>query len=103
MRCWSMDALEAVRPASSAETDRLRGELARRAAAEGLLDVAYREVGSPIGVLLLAATPRGLVYTGFESEDRDGVLPVLADQLGPRVAPAEVDPLLAVAAEQLHY
>src|SRR5699024_6493261 len=102
MRGEARDALEAVLPASSADTDRLRGELARRAAAEGLLDVAYREVGSPIGVLLLAATPRGLVYTGFESEDRDGVLAVLADKLGPRVARSEDDPVLAVAAEQLH-
>ena len=102
MRGEARDELEAVLPASSADTDRLRGELARRAAAEGLLDVAYREVGSPIGVLLLAATPRGLVYTGFESEDRDGVLAVLADKLGPRVARSEDDPVLAVAAEHLH-
>jgi methylated-DNA-[protein]-cysteine S-methyltransferase len=35
--------------------------LAERAEDEGLLDVAYANVDSPFGPLLLAATPRGLV------------------------------------------
>ena len=48
----------------------------RRAAptAEGLLDVAYRTVDSPLGPLLLAATPVGLVRVAFEREDHDAVL-----------------------------
>lgn len=71
--------------AAPADTGRLREDLARRAEAEGLIDVAYRVVDSPIGDLLLAATPRGLVYTGFEVEDRDHILAMLADKLGPRV------------------
>lgn len=85
-----------------ADTGRLREDLARRAGAEGLLDVAYRVVGSPIGELLLAATPRGLVYTGFESEERGGVLDMLAHKLGPRVLRSEGHPVLGTAAEQIH-
>lgn len=68
-----------------ADTGELRGRLARAAHAERLVDVAYRVVGSPIGELLLAATPRGLAYVGFEGEDRDVVLGMLAGRLGPRV------------------
>ena len=33
--------------------------LAQRAEAEGLLDVAYAEVDSPLGKLLVATTPKG--------------------------------------------
>ena len=41
-------------------------ELARRAAQEGLLDVAYSTVDAPFGRMLVAATPRGLVRTAFD-------------------------------------
>ncbi|MGH3266935.1 MAG: hypothetical protein ACRDNS_33705, partial [Trebonia sp.] len=40
---------------------RLRGRLADEAARDGLLDVAYRTLDTPVGTLLLAATGRGLV------------------------------------------
>ena len=56
--------------------------LAERAAAEGLLDVAYSIVDSPLGPLVAAATPRGLVrlaYTGSRSESE--VLEDLAARL----------------------
>ncbi len=58
-----------------------------------LLDVAYAEVDSPIGRLLLAATPKGLVRLGFPSEDHDALLEDIADRLSPRVleAPARLD------------
>lgn len=75
--------------AAPADTGLLREELARRAEAERLIDVAYRVVDSVIGDLLLAATPRGLVYTGFEVEDIGEVLTMLAAKLGPRVVRAE--------------
>ena len=67
--------------------------LAGRAEAEGLLDVAYRTVDSPLGALLLAATPVGLVRVAFEGEDHDDVLGDLADDVSPRVllAPARLD------------
>ncbi|MFN3339171.1 MAG: cysteine methyltransferase, partial [Dietzia sp.] len=57
-----------------ADTGRLRDRLAREAQQEGLVDVLVRSVDSPIGGLLLAATPRGLAYVAFEGEPRDEVL-----------------------------
>ncbi|MFN8232703.1 MAG: methylated-DNA--[protein]-cysteine S-methyltransferase [Actinomycetota bacterium] len=80
------------------ELERLgdRGEVARRsraaadrlgdlAAAAGLLDVAIADVGSPIGELLIAVTPRGLVRVGFASEDREEILAQLAARVSPRI------------------
>jgi methylated-DNA-[protein]-cysteine S-methyltransferase len=79
--------------------DRLRLRLERAAEAEGLLDVAYTTVDSPVGPLLLAATPRGLVRVAYDIEDHDRVLDTLAQRLSPRVlrAPKRLD----VAAREL--
>lgn len=65
-----------------------------RVAAEGLLDVAYATVDSPLGALVVASTPRGLVrlaYTGSHGEDE--VVEDLAGRLSPRIleAPARLD------------
>ena len=70
--------------------------LAERAADEGLLDVAYASVESPLGPLVVAATPKGLVrisYSEFRGEDE--VLEELARRVSPRVleAPAKLDPV----------
>ncbi|MBV8986704.1 MAG: methylated-DNA--[protein]-cysteine S-methyltransferase [Acidimicrobiia bacterium] len=67
--------------------------LAQRAEAEGLLDVAYAEVDSPIGHLLVASTPKGVVRLSFPSEDEADVLDELATRLSPRIleAPAKLD------------
>jgi methylated-DNA-[protein]-cysteine S-methyltransferase len=72
---------------------RLRAELAERAAREGLLDVAYAPVDTPLGTLTLAATPAGIVRVAFEDEDRDTVLQDLAGRISPRVleAPHRLD------------
>ena len=74
---------------------RLRGRLAEAAARDGLLDVAYREVATPVGSLLLAATEEGLVRVAYESQDHDRVLATLAELISPRVlrAPARLDPV----------
>jgi methylated-DNA-[protein]-cysteine S-methyltransferase len=66
----------------------------RRVAGEGLLDVAYATVDSPLGPLVVAATPRGLVrlaYTG--SRDEGEVVEDLAGKLSPRIleAPERLD------------
>ncbi|MEA2363422.1 MAG: methylated-DNA-[protein]-cysteine S-methyltransferase [Thermoleophilaceae bacterium] len=60
--------------------------LAERAAAEGLLDVAYATVDSPLGPLVVAATPRGLVRLAYtESGGEEEVLEDLAGKLSPRI------------------
>ena len=64
---------------------RLRARLAEAADADGLLDVAYRTMDSPVGPLLLAATPAGLVRVAFECENHDDVLVELSDAISPRV------------------
>ncbi|MGE0066819.1 MAG: methylated-DNA--[protein]-cysteine S-methyltransferase [Solirubrobacterales bacterium] len=68
-------------------------ELQVRAAAEGLLDVAYTSVDSPYGPLLLARTPKGLVRVGLPNQDADALLIELAERVSPRVleAPAALD------------
>jgi methylated-DNA-[protein]-cysteine S-methyltransferase len=72
---------------------RLRARLASQAGDRGLLDVAYRTLDTPVGSLLLAATPRGLVRVAYAREDHDAVLARLAVLLSPRVlhAPARLD------------
>src|ERR1044071_5974390 len=68
-------------------------QFAQRAEAEGLLDVAYAEVDSPIGKLLVATTPKGVVRLSFPVEDENEVLDQLATRISPRVleAPAKLD------------
>ncbi len=72
---------------------RLREHLAATAQAEGILDVAYRIVDSPVGPLLLAATDLGLVRVAYLREDHETVLQSLADRISPRIlhAPARLD------------
>lgn len=80
-------------PADDARLAQLHGRLVADAAAGDLLDVAYRQVDSPVGSLLLAATPRGLVRVAYAFEDHDRVVADLAERVSPRVlhAPARLD------------
>ena len=75
---------------------RLHARLAAAADADGLLDVAYRTMDSPVGTLLLAATPTGVVRIAFDQQGHDAALAALASQVSPRVlrAPARLDPLV---------
>ena len=59
---------------------------------EGLIDVAVSTVESPIGDLLVAVTPQGLVRLAFDPEQ---VLEELAERISPRVAeaPIRLDPV----------
>jgi methylated-DNA-[protein]-cysteine S-methyltransferase len=67
--------------------------VAERAEREGLVDVAYTTIDSPLGELLLAATPTGLARLAYPLNDFDAVLGDLARRLSPRVieAPARLD------------
>jgi len=80
-------------PSDAGTLARLRAGLERAAEAEGMLDVAYTTVDSPVGPLLLAATPKGLVRVAYDIEDHDRVLDTLAQRLSPRVlrAPKRLD------------
>jgi methylated-DNA-[protein]-cysteine S-methyltransferase len=66
-----------------------------RADAKGLLDVAVTTMDSPVGKLLLVATPKGLVRIAFEDENRDDVLGEVAEHLSPRILEARrrLDPV----------
>jgi methylated-DNA-[protein]-cysteine S-methyltransferase len=89
------DTIESsLRAVPARSSDDAAARFAARAASEGLIDVAYARVDSPLGPLLAASTERGLVrlsYLGFREED--DVLQRLADDVSPRVleAPARLD------------
>ena len=89
------DLLEPLNP-DDATMRRLHARLAAAAEADGLVDVAYRTVDSPVGTLLLAATAAGVVRIAFEQQGHDAALAALASLVSPRVlrAPARLDPLV---------
>ncbi len=81
--------------AGAVDTAELSARIAARASDEGLLDVAYCEVDSPVGTLLAAATPDGLVQLGYPNQSRDEMLAALSQRISPRLleAPARLDPV----------
>lgn len=81
------------------DMNELHTRLATAAQRDGVLDVAYRIVDSPVGPLLVAATELGLVRVAFAVEGHDDVLQHLADRVSPRIllAPGRLD----VAAREL--
>jgi methylated-DNA-[protein]-cysteine S-methyltransferase len=72
---------------------RLHRRLERAANSDGLLDIAYRTLDTPVGSLLLAATDVGLVRVAYDVQDHDAVLATLAASVSPRIlrAPARLD------------
>ncbi len=69
-------------------------ELDLAAAAAGLLDVAYATLDSPVGKLLVATTPQGLVRIAYlDGEEEERVVEDLAVRVSPRVlvSPRKVD------------
>jgi methylated-DNA-[protein]-cysteine S-methyltransferase len=88
-------ALTLVTDAAPNDMFELHARLAATAQREGILDVAYRVVDSPVGALLLAATELGLVRVAFAVEGHDSVLQSLADKVSPRIlhSPARLDPI----------
>jgi len=73
--------------------ERLRQRFVETVTSDGILDVAYTTVDTPVGSLLLAASEKGLVRVAFASEDHDKVLSVIANTLSPRIlrAPKRLD------------
>jgi methylated-DNA-[protein]-cysteine S-methyltransferase len=82
-------------PGAQLDHATLAAGLARRAAAAGLLDVAYADMDSPLGELLVAVTPRGLVRVAYQGEPADEILAELAERVSPRIlhAPERTDPV----------
>lgn len=74
--------------------EELKRDFAVAADSDGLVEVAYARVDSPLGELLLAATPRGLVRVDYGVRGFDVELERLATLISPRVLelPERLDP-----------
>lgn len=85
--------LEQAYPSDETDLRRLHARLVNAAQSDGVLDIGYRTVDSPVGTLLLAATELGLVRVAYEVENHNDVLQNLADRVSPRVleAPGRLD------------
>lgn len=85
--------LARITDATVDDFDALHARLAAAAQHEGVLDIAYRVVDSPVGALLIAASELGLVRVAYASEGHDTVLQSLADKISPRIllAPGRLD------------
>jgi methylated-DNA-[protein]-cysteine S-methyltransferase len=80
-------------PVDPARLERLRRSLAVRAGDAGLVDVAFEHHASPLGPLLLGATPQGLVRVGLPGESEEVVLDELAARVSARVLRVALAPL----------
>jgi len=93
----TIELKRAAQAATTVEVDiaGLSAQVAVRAAEEGILDVAYCDIESPVGTLLAVATTEGLVQIGFPDQPRDELLAALATRISPRLleAPARLDPV----------
>jgi methylated-DNA-[protein]-cysteine S-methyltransferase len=88
------DLLADVPAVTEEQLRALHDRLAASADADGVLDVAYRTLDTPVGTLLLAATGKGLVRIAYDTEGHDKVLTMLAARVSPRIlnAPRRLDP-----------
>jgi methylated-DNA-[protein]-cysteine S-methyltransferase len=84
------DALSAVDEEANV---RLHARLIAAAERDGVLDVAYRTIATPVGELLLATTGQGLVRVAYPRQGHDAVLASLAQTVSPRIlrAPGRLD------------
>lgn len=84
-----------LRNAPAAELDRgaLAAALVKRAGKASLLDVAFAEIDSPIGELIVFVTPRGLLRVKYADEPIEDVLAEVATRVSPRIlrAPSRTD------------
>jgi methylated-DNA-[protein]-cysteine S-methyltransferase len=89
------DRIEDELRRTAPQPQELPPDLSEAAAAAGLLDVAYATLDSPVGTLLVAVTPRGLVRLAYldGGEEEGSVLEQLAADVSPRVlaSPRKLD------------
>lgn len=86
-------ALAGRMPVGDTHLTGLATRLGDLAVAHDLADVAYRTLDTPVGRLLLAATPRGVVRVAYSDGGEEPVLDELAARVSPRVVqvPARLD------------
>ena len=84
---------DALTVADEEANARLHARLVAAAERDGVLDVAYRTIATPVGELLLAVTEQGLVRVAYPSQGHDAVLASLAQTVSPRIlrAPGRLD------------
>lgn len=91
------DLTGSVRAATAGDLDvgALSAAVGERAAAEGILDLAYAELDSPLGRLVVVRTPIGLVHLGYPNRALEAQLEWLAARISPRIieSPADLDPV----------
>jgi methylated-DNA-[protein]-cysteine S-methyltransferase len=88
------DTLEADLRRTATDDDSPLPDISAAAAAAGVLDVAYATLDTPVGQVLLAATPKGLIRVAYlDSEEEDAILQQVAVRVSPRVlaAPRKLD------------
>jgi len=83
--------------------ERVRGELFRRADAEGLIDVALERHDSPLGTILVAATDTGLVRVGLPAEPEDAVLDELTLRVSSRALRGPRDTIIRARGQLEEY
>lgn len=70
---------------TNTELAALRERLAERAEDVGILDVAWENVASPFGDLVVCATAQGVVRVVLPAEDADAALQAVSETVSPRV------------------
>jgi methylated-DNA-[protein]-cysteine S-methyltransferase len=77
--------LSAGPPTEATALEEAMAAFRRRADREGLVEVAWTELDTPVGPMLLATTDEGLVRVALSRADVDLFLEDLADNISPRV------------------
>jgi methylated-DNA-[protein]-cysteine S-methyltransferase len=80
-----VSALLGITAPGDRELRHLHDRLVTAADEDGILDIGYTTIDSPVGPLLVAATSKGLVRVAYQSEDHDRVLSTLASRISPRI------------------
>ena len=80
-------------PMRPPQLDELTARLRLRAERDGLLDVAYATLDSPLGPLTVLVTRAGLLRISYQDEPLEATLQETADRVSPRVleAPERTD------------
>jgi methylated-DNA-[protein]-cysteine S-methyltransferase len=85
--------LKSILGATPEESEAAARRLGERADSEGLADVAYATIDTPLGTALVAGTERGLLRVMLPNDSIDRVLDQISSGISPRVLelPARLD------------